>query len=190
MSEGFAGYHAGKLGFGCPAPMNNEIEELKTAAPKIVEGILSFGDKVDMIIVHGSVLDKSEFRPGQSDLDVLVVNKKASFMDPDADLSAIKGPWTRINVSVRTRSVLRHRNFELSFIARVLRGKVIFSSGVPINIEPPEREVAKREVVQGLIGSAFKKMLYARTDEDNYLAFDARWLIARCACFALQAFLV
>jgi len=168
--------------------MNSEIKELESAIPVILDRIKKEVRNVDMIIVHGSALDRSKFKPGISDLDILVIADARSYLDALPDLSDIKGEWKYIDLYIRPRSVLRHRNFELSFIARVLRGRVIFDSGLDMGIETPDRATAQREVVQNLMKFAFDRMRFASTD--TYLNGDTSWLVARSACFALHSFLI
>lgn len=168
--------------------MSGEIKELESVIPAILDRIQRDVKGVDMIIIHGSALDQSKFKPGISDLDILVISDKHNYMDVLPDLSDITGPWKQIDLTIRSRSVMRYRNFELSFIARVLCGRVIFDSGLDLGIETPDMAKAKREVVQDLMRFAFSRMRFAGTD--IHLSYDASWLIARAACIALHAFLV
>jgi len=168
--------------------MSGEINELESTIPALLDRIQRDIKNVDMIIIHGSALDQSKFRPGKSDLDILVISNKYSYMDDPPDLSDIKGPWNGIDLTISGRGVLRHRNYELSFIARVLRGRVIFDSGFAQGLVTPERDLAKSEMVFELLQFSFRRMGFARTGK--YLDKDARWHIARAACSAMQSFLV
>jgi len=168
--------------------MSDEIKELESAIPALLDRIQRGIKNVDMIIIHGSALDQSKFKPGKSDLDILVISETHSYMDTPPDLSDIRGPWKHIELTIRSRSVMRYRNYELSYIARVLRGRVIFDSGFAQGLVTLERALAKKEMIEELMIFAFSRVRFASTN--NYVGYDARWLIARAACFAMHSFLV
>lgn len=164
--------------------------KLEAAIPRIIERVRREIEP-QAIYIFGSALDPTRFREGDSDLDVLVIADGLSFKT-NIDVDDIKGPWSRIEMTLRSPGALLHREFELSFIARALRGVCIYGSVDDDSSAAMSREEARADIALGMLKhAAHTQAIVGDSVSRKFgaLYFDTRWLIARSAGFAMQGYL-
>lgn len=175
----------------------NTVPEVKAILPELTELVISeFGDRLDKVILIGSALDTEKFLPGVSDVDVAILIKDGMDADgvpglksiyfPDMANEMFKGPWTKINPSVHRRAgVERLRNFELCYEGQVVKGRVLYDSGVEWAGEVLSREEARKAIVDRYMRQAGWWIKGTHHNLDN-----AIWSSCRSVCRALHSILV
>ena len=168
--------------------------EVAAILPDLIDRIVhAFGESVDQIILHGSATNKNLFRPGSSDLDLVILYSGAAnlyigsaYAELHEYANSLTGPWTKIEISLHRREKMeRLRNFELCYEGRVCRGCILYDAARSHTHLVLPRSLAQSEVVEQYMYRTWR-WLSQNQPSDNL----APWSACRAACSAFQAMLV
>lgn len=160
----------------------------------VTEHILADANEttIERIYLIGSAQNQERFRPGQSDVDLVVLYSGqpprygALFREIN---EAFLGPWTSIEIVFRSlEDVSKMSSYELAFEARILAGQLLFNADNQHHFEPLLRDAAKALVIRHYIMTAARWHSLARFYADRqYRQHTATWESCCAACRALHA---
>jgi hypothetical protein len=162
--------------------------------PGLTDKILSyFAEIIDRIILHGSATDEALFRPGSSDIDLVVLYSGTSspYVSPCYSVlrkfaQSLTGSWTKIEITFLQREkVERLRNFELCYEGRVCQGIILYNADRPHAYAALPRAIARNEVAEQYMCRTWRWLSKILPD-DKF----APWSACRAACSAFHAVLI
>jgi predicted nucleotidyltransferase len=164
--------------------------EIAAILPDLTNKILSCGENIAQIILHGSATEKTQFSPGSSDVDiVIIVTGSVSLIRQVCIRSyaeTLDGTWTKVGITfLLLERIERLKNFELCYEGRVSRGLILYDAN-HISTHPTlSRDEARNEVSNHYMERAWWWLSSTMPDDKR-----TTWSACRAACSAFHSILI